>query len=121
MAVEEFHLRAAVLCAPFTSSAEVAQAKFSIPKTFPFQHAFDNRPGLDELAKNHGRAWIIHGDKDSILPESMSETLAREFKDTVTLHVIPGGEHNDIFVRGKKELYESMGLARKLPPRAKGT
>jgi pimeloyl-ACP methyl ester carboxylesterase len=119
MAVEEFHLRAAVLCAPFTSTAEVAHAKFGIPKTFPFQHAFDNRPGLEELTKNHGRAWIIHGEKDSILPVIMSETLEREFKGTVDLHVIPGGEHNDIFVRGKKELYESMREARKLTPRDK--
>ena len=49
----------------------------------------------------------------------MSETLAREFKDTVKLNIIPGGGHSDIFVRGKKELYESMNQARKLPRRDK--
>jgi uncharacterized protein len=115
LAVEELHLRAAVLCAPFTSTAEAAQAKFGLPKTFPFQHLYDNRVGLQELTKNNGRAWIIHGQKDTVLPVTMSEALAREFKDTVTLNIIPGGEHNDIFKRGKKELYESMNLARKLP------
>ena len=115
MAVEEFHLRSAVLCAPFTSTADVAQIKLGILKDFPFQHAFDNHPGLRELTKNHGRAWIIHGDKDLVLPVSMSETLAREFKGTVTLSIIPGGDHNDIFARGKKELFESMNAARTLP------
>ena len=49
----------------------------------------------------------------------MSETLAREYKDTVKLNVIPGGDHNDIFARGKKELYESMSLARSLSRRDK--
>jgi uncharacterized protein len=119
MAVEEFHLRSAVLCAPFSSTADVAQARFGIPRTFPFQHLFDNRAGLRELTKNRGRAWIIHGEKDSVLPAAMSETLAREFKDTVKLSIIPGGEHNDIFARGKKELYESMNVARRLPRRDK--
>jgi pimeloyl-ACP methyl ester carboxylesterase len=115
MAVEEFHLRSAVLCAPFTSTADMAQVRMGIPKTFPFRHLFDNHPGLEELAKNHGRAWIIHGEKDSIVPVDMSRTLAKEFKDTVTLNIIPGGNHNDIFSRGKKELFESMTAARALP------
>jgi pimeloyl-ACP methyl ester carboxylesterase len=91
----------------------------TIPRTFPFQHLFDNRAGLQELAKNHGRAWIIQGDKDTVLPVTMSETLSREYKDTVKLNVIPGGDHNDIFARGKKELYESMNLVRSLSRRDK--
>jgi len=119
LAVEEFHLHSAVLCAPFTSTADVAQARFGIPRTFPFQHLFDNRPGLQELVKNHGRAWIIHGDNDTVLPVTMSESLSREFKDTVTLRIIPGGEHNDILARGEKELFESMNMARRLPRRDK--
>ena len=61
--------------------------RFGIPKTFPFQHSFDNRAGLQELAKNHGRAWIIHGDKDTVIPLAMSRTLAKEFKGIVTLRV----------------------------------
>jgi len=120
LAVEEFHLRAAVLCAPFTSTADVAQASFGLPKTFPFQHLFDNRAGLEELTKNRGRAWIIHGEKDTVIPVTMSKTLAREFRDTVNLRIIPDGDHNDIFARGKKELSESMKLARRLPGQNKG-
>ena len=115
MAVQEFHLRSAVLCAPFTSTAEMAQVRMGIPNNFPFQHLFDNRPGLRELEKNHGRAWIIHGDKDTIVPVDMSRTLAKEFPDTVKLRVIPGGNHNDIFTRGKKVLFESMTAAHELP------
>jgi pimeloyl-ACP methyl ester carboxylesterase len=115
MAVEDLHVRSVVLCAPFTSLPELAQSRFGLPKTLPFQNNFDNRTGLRKLAKNHGHAWIIHGDKDSIIPMEMSRTLAKEFTDTVTLSIIPGGNHNDIFSRGKKELFESMGAARRLP------
>ena len=93
MAVQEFHLRSAVLCAPFTSTTDMAKVRMGIPNNFPFQHSFDNRPGLRELEKNHGRAWIIHGDKDTVVPVAMSRTLAKEFPDTVKLHVIPGGNH----------------------------
>lgn len=77
MAVEEFHLRSAVLCAPFTSTAEVAQAKLGLPKGFPLQHNFDNRPGLTDIGKNKGHAWIFHGDQDEVLPVDMSQTLAK--------------------------------------------
>jgi pimeloyl-ACP methyl ester carboxylesterase len=114
LAVEEFHFRSAVLCAPFTSTADMAQVRFGIPKTVALPQSFDNRAGLQELAKNHGRAWIIHGDKDTVIPVDMSRTLADEFKDTVKLSIIPDGTHGDIFSRGKRELYESMAAARAL-------
>jgi pimeloyl-ACP methyl ester carboxylesterase len=114
MVVEDFHLRSAVLYAPFTSTADMAQVYFGIPKTIPLQHPFDNRPGLQELAKNHGRAWIIHGDSDTVIPVEMSKTLANEFKDTVRLKIIPGGGHGHIFASAKQELLESMTAARAL-------
>ena len=63
---------------------------------------------------NRGRAWIIHGDKDTIVPVDMSRTLAKEFKDNVTLSIISGGNHGDIFARGSKELFASMSTARAL-------
>jgi pimeloyl-ACP methyl ester carboxylesterase len=112
LAVEEFHLRSAVLCAPFTSTADMAQVRFGIPKTVPLPQSFDNYTGFNELARNHGRAWIIHGDKDTVVPVDMSRTLAKEFKDTVKLSIIPGGGHGDLLGRSKKELLESMSAAR---------
>jgi pimeloyl-ACP methyl ester carboxylesterase len=116
LASEELHLRSAVLCALFTSTADMAQLRMGIPKTLALPHSFDNREGLRELAKHRGRAWILHGDKDTIVPVEMSRTLGQEFKESVTLHVVPGGSHNDIFALGKKELFDSMAVARKLPP-----
>jgi pimeloyl-ACP methyl ester carboxylesterase len=113
LAVEEFHLRRAVLCAPFTDTREVAQEKMGIPKEFPVQHKFDTRPGLKELAQNKGRAWIFHGDQDDIIPVEMSKTLAREFKDTVSLHVVAGAGHNDVIGRALNELTAAMQDARK--------
>src|ERR1700722_9039931 len=60
LAVREFHLKSAVLCAPFTSTYEMARLQFEIPPDFPLKHPFDNRLGLAELRTNHGHAWIFH-------------------------------------------------------------
>jgi pimeloyl-ACP methyl ester carboxylesterase len=113
LAVEEFHLRRAVLCAPFTDTREVAESTLGIPKTLPIQHKFDTRPGLKELANNKGRAWVFHGDQDDIIPVDMSKTLAREFKDTVSLQIIAGAKHNDLIGRAIKELTAAMQDARR--------
>ena len=68
MAVEEFHLKSAVLCSPFTSTHEMAELRTGLAKDAPFAHQFDNRQGLKELEKNKGTCWIIHGTDDRIIP-----------------------------------------------------
>lgn len=118
LAVEEFHLRSAVLCAPFTSTREMAEQQFHMPKGLPLQHVFDNRTGMAELQKCKGRAWIFHGEADTVIPVIMSRTMAAEFKDTVTLQTTAEGSHTDIFRRQAKELTAAMTEARKLTPAA---
>jgi pimeloyl-ACP methyl ester carboxylesterase len=113
MAVEEFHLKSAVLCSPFTSTHEMAELRTGLAKDAPFAHQFDNRLGLKELEKNGGTCWIIHGADDRIIPVSMSKTLAEEFKEVVKLTVIPDAGHNDIFYAAKKEIADAMTAARK--------
>jgi pimeloyl-ACP methyl ester carboxylesterase len=118
LAVQEFHLRSAVLCAPFTSTREMAEQQFRMPKGLPLQHLFDNRPGLTELQRCKGQAWIFHGEADNVIPVTMSRTMATEFKGTVTLQTPAGTGHNDIFSRQLKELAAAMTEARKLAPTA---
>lgn len=113
LAVEEFKIEAAVLCAPFTSTLEMAQAKLRVSKDFPLKHKFDNRAGLKELTANKGKAWIFHGERDTIIPVRMSKTLQEEFKDTVKLKVVSDGSHNDVISKARKEFLEAMIEARK--------
>ncbi|HET6248311.1 MAG TPA: alpha/beta fold hydrolase [Tepidisphaeraceae bacterium] len=113
LAVQEFHIRAAVLCAPFTSTLEMAQAILGIRANFQLQNKYDNRQGLAELRRNHGHAWIFHGDADEVIPVTMSQTLGEEFKGTATVKIIPGAHHNDILSAAGNDLIAAMAAARK--------
>ncbi len=113
LAAEEFHLRSAVLCAPFTSTFEMARLRFDIPADFPLRHRFDNRVTLAALRASHGHAWIFHGDADDVIPVEMSKTLAGEFADTVTLEVLPETHHNNVMRRAGDKLVEAMREAEK--------
>jgi uncharacterized protein len=113
LAVEEFHLRRAVLYAPFTSTKDMATHMLGLKLEGPPQHFFDNRNGLGELQRNKGRAWILHGTADNVIPITMSQKLAAEFPQTVTLKALPAGRHNDLHTTALKDLTEAMLEARK--------
>jgi pimeloyl-ACP methyl ester carboxylesterase len=105
MAVHEFHLRSAVLCAPFTSTREMSEWRFGIPaKGAPFAQQFDNRPPLAEMNANGGRAFLFHGSADEVVPLQMSKTLAAEDADAVRLTVVDGAGHNDLLSKARKQL-----------------
>ena len=105
MAVHAFHLRSAILCAPFTSTREMSELRFGIPaKGAPFAHQFDNRPPLAEMNANGGRAFLFHGSADAIIPLRMSQTLAAEDAKAVRLKVIAGAGHNDLLTKARKPL-----------------
>ena len=113
MAVEECDIPGVVCYAPFTSTPDMARIKFMVSKDIPIQHVFDNRTGLKALAANKGHAWILHGDRDGVIPVDMSRTLAEEFKEVVDLTVVAGGDHNDVFARHQALLLKAMTAARK--------
>ena len=113
MAVEEFKLRRAVLCSPFTSMMDMTRARFHVPLGFLVWHRFDNRAGLTALQSNGGRAWILHGDSDTIIPTEMSRTLAREFPSVVTLREVPGADHNDLLPMALPLITAAMTEARR--------
>ena len=105
MAVHEFHLRSAILCAPFTSTREMSELRFGIPaKGAPFAHQFDNRPPLAEMNANGGRAFVFHGSADEVIPLQMSRTLAAEDPAAVRLTVVAGAGHNDVLSVAQKRL-----------------
>jgi pimeloyl-ACP methyl ester carboxylesterase len=113
MAVELFHLKSAVLCAPYTSTHEMAELRFGIAKDAPMWHQMDNRPGLAELSKNKGHAWIFHGSDDEIIPVQMARTLAAENKKVVRLTVVEHAHHNDLLDAAAKKIAAAMAEAGK--------
>jgi uncharacterized protein len=112
IAAGEFRLRRVVLCAPFTSTMDMAAVVLRLPLGFLVWHRYDNRAGLSALRDSGGHAWIFHGDRDAVIPVSMSRTLAAEFPDTVTFTEVPGGGHGDLVSRFRTELIAAMQAAR---------
>lgn len=113
LAADIFQADAAVLCAPFTSTEDMARLMVPLPPETRLTHIFDNRQGLAALEKHQGKAWILHGKADEVIPVTMGETLAKEFPKTVKLTIIPGGHHNDLFERAANELRNAMEQARR--------
>lgn len=113
IAVEEFHFQKAVLCAPFTSTMDMAQVVLRVPLGFLVWHRFDNRAGLACLKNCGGHAWIFHGTDDTIIPAEMSRTLAKEFSGAVTFQEMQRTGHNDIMVSAAKEITAAMSEARR--------
>jgi pimeloyl-ACP methyl ester carboxylesterase len=113
MAVEEWNIPGVVCYAPFTSTPDMARTRFLVSKDIPIQHVFDNRVGLKALAANKGRAWILHGDADNVIPVQMSRTLAEEFQEAVDLTVIAGGDHGNLFALHQDLFLKALTAARK--------
>ena len=112
LAVEEFHLKRAVLCAPFTSTMEMTREMLGLPLGWLVHHRFQNRNGLASLRTSGGRAWVAHGEADPVIPANMSRTLAEEFPDVVEYREVPGGGHNDLFDRAGSTIFAAMHQAR---------
>ncbi|HEV7282677.1 MAG TPA: hypothetical protein VGN57_20900 [Pirellulaceae bacterium] len=113
MAVDEWDIPSVVCYAPFTSTPDMARIKFLVSKDVPIQHLFDNRAGLKALAANKGRAWVLHGDADDVIPVQMSRTLAEEFKEIVELTIVAGGDHGNLYALHQELLLKALTAARK--------
>lgn len=113
MAAEEFQAPGAVLCAPFTSTEDMARQVLGVPAGIALTHVFDNRKGIEAVKKAKGRVWILHGKQDEVIPAAMSEALAKEFRETVKLDLVEGAHHNDLFEVAQKQLQAAMAAARK--------
>lgn len=113
LAVDELKLKKGVFLAPFTSTRAMAEATFALHKSIPLKHDFDNRAGLAALARLGGRAWILHGKQDEIIPVKMGAALHKEFPKTVTFTAVEGAHHNDILQRAFQTIKTAMSEARK--------
>jgi uncharacterized protein len=114
IAAEECKVRRAVLCSPFTSIMDMTRVMLKVPLGFIVRHRFDNRATLSSLRNAGGRAWILHGASDEVIPVEMGRTLGREFPETVTFRELDGVDHNGILESSFAEITAAMAEARRL-------
>lgn len=78
-----------VLMSTYSSIADIAKSKW-LPTAF-VKDPFDN---VTQLAKFQGKSYLIHGDKDNVVPFDSLEKLLAVAKDAK--HRVYSGGHNDI-------------------------
>lgn len=113
LAAEEFGIRRAVLLSPFTSTMAMAQVQFRLPLGFLVTHRYDNEARLAGLTQRGGRAWILHGADDEVIPVGMGRQLAGGGGRAVSFQEIPGGRHNTLMRDALPGIAAAMTAARK--------
>ncbi len=117
IAADEWQLRAAVLCTPFTTLTDMARLLLGSPLCHLNRHRFDNFPTLATLQQRGGRATLIHGTHDEVIPTRMSQELHARFQDATELIIVPKAMHNDIFHLASKQIAQAMLMLSGLAPR----
>jgi pimeloyl-ACP methyl ester carboxylesterase len=114
MAAEEHGMSRGVLMTPFTSSMEMTRAVFGVDLGFIVWHRFDNRERLKRLAGRAGAAvHLFHGDRDEVIPVSMSRELAAEFPAVLRYTEVPGGRHNSLQEAVPEKIRAALAEARR--------
>jgi len=108
MAAEEWALSRAVLCTPFTTLTDMGRLLVGSPLCHLNRHAFDNIKTLTSLQQRKGRATLIHGTEDEVIPIRMSEELRAMFPDSTEFIQVQGAMHNDIFYLAQAQIGEAM-------------
>jgi uncharacterized protein len=83
-----------ILEAPYTSLPDLADEK--LPFLFPslyIKFRFDN---MKKIEKVHCPVIFVHGDVDTIIPHSHTQSLYEKFTGKKKLILITGGSHNDL-------------------------
>ena len=96
IAAEEFQLKRLVLLSPFTSMTEMGKIVLGRPLCYLNLHRYDNRARLRAIAPLGPQIDLFHGTADDSIPLRMSEELAATWPQSITLHRVSGGGHNDL-------------------------
>lgn len=104
-------VRRLILISPFTSMKAMAARTVGRPLNELVLDRFDSRARLRELlARDDPPAvWIVHGDRDRVVPVEMGRELAALGPEHVAYREVAGGDHNFILDAIQPELLERMG------------
>lgn len=100
---------ALILRSPFTTLADVAS--FHYPWMPTRQLLRDRYPSIDRITSVHVPLLVIAGDRDDVVPESMSRRLYDAANEPKRYVVVPGAGHNDTaLLDGQQMLGEIRGF-----------
>jgi fermentation-respiration switch protein FrsA (DUF1100 family) len=98
--------RSLILECPFTSAKEMAGAILIFrPFSVLVPSNYNNLAKIEAVSVPK---LIIHGDKDTLVPFSMGESLFQKARPPKYFLPVPGADHNDVFVIGGKTYVESF-------------
>jgi hypothetical protein len=100
---------ALVLRSPFTSLPDVAAVHY--PWLPVGRLLLDRYPSIDRIASVHAPLLVIAGDRDDIVPLSLSRRLYDAAAEPKQFMLVPGAGHNDPeLVDGPQVLSEIRGF-----------
>jgi uncharacterized protein len=108
MAVEEWGCRRAVLIAPFTTLTAMARRMVGTPLCHLNRHRFDNLKRLEEMKAKQGKAIVLHGVEDEVIPVEMSRQLGQTFPGMIKVYEVEGAMHNDILYLAEEQIVKAM-------------
>lgn len=85
-----------VLLAPFTSMLEMARRTVGSPLCHLLTHRFDNIASLRAVGRNGApELYVLHGDRDSLIPWQMGRALASEMPGA-HFELVRGADHGSV-------------------------
>jgi fermentation-respiration switch protein FrsA (DUF1100 family) len=98
---------ALVLRSPFTSLANVAKVHY--PWLPVGRLLIDRYPSIDRIGSLSTPVMVIAGDRDDIVPESLSKKLYEAASDPKRYLLVPGTGHNDAELVDGDRMLEEVG------------
>lgn len=101
MATEYADIRALVLQAFYNAMSEVAKRQYWM---FPVDWVMrDQYRSMDKIEDIKMPVFMIHGERDSIIPISLAQTLYEAAPQPKVFIRLPEAGHNDLYVHGAKD------------------
>jgi uncharacterized protein len=98
---------ALVLRSPFTSLAEVGKVHYPWLPVGWF--LLDRFPSIDRIGSVTAPVMVVAGDRDDVVPESLSKKLYDAAPDPKRYLLVPGTGHNDLVLAGGDRVMEEVG------------
>ncbi len=92
VALQYKNLAALVLVSPYTSLKAAARSLFGSVASFLVRERFDNLKAMEQI---RCPTLIVHGQKDSLIPQSHAKELHLKCKGVSRLIISPDMTHND--------------------------
>lgn len=109
IAAEEFDLHRGILCAPFTSTMDMAKVFSGLPLGPLVTHRFDNKKIISDITKqNDSLLYIFHSTDDTVIPYFMSCELYRVSPEKIKHYTLYQAGHGSILDSARVDIQKAM-------------